>query len=106
MCREQRQARCPRIGTRCSNLTIRDLIDLSESEVVKVDDTYLPELRKGVRDPICPRPNVLVESGRVSYSGLVQLMPRRITWPKGLSPRRNMTSVCEVALKHAPATTT
>lgn len=64
----------------------QDLIDLSESEVVKVDDTYLPELRKGVRDPICPRPNVLVESGRVSYSGLVQLMPRRITWPKGFEP--------------------
>lgn len=47
---------------------------VSESE--KVRGTYLPFLRGGLDWPINPRPNVLVESGRTSYSDPTQTFPR------------------------------
>lgn len=40
----------------------------------KIRETYVPALKAPV---INPRPNVLVESGRASYDGLVQLMPQK-----------------------------
>ncbi len=46
------------------------------SELRKLLDTYVPYLRRGVEYPINPRSNVLVASGRTSYDGLIQLMPR------------------------------
>jgi DNA polymerase-1 len=46
------------------------------SETRKLLETYLPYLRQGTERPINPISNVLVASGRTSYDGLVQLMPR------------------------------
>lgn len=42
----------------------------------KILETYLPFLQSGVKARINVRPNVLVETGRASYDGLVQLIPR------------------------------
>ena len=47
-----------------------DLESLAENEVDKIVNTYLPQLEQAAREPLCPRPNVLVESGRTSYDGL------------------------------------
>jgi DNA polymerase I-like protein with 3'-5' exonuclease and polymerase domains len=48
------------------------------STVSKVDKlaTYIPALREASTKPLNVRPNVLLSSGRSSYEGLVQLMPR------------------------------
>lgn len=46
------------------------------SETEKLRGTYIPFLRVGVVKPINVRANVLVESGRASYDGLIQLLPR------------------------------
>jgi DNA polymerase-1 len=46
------------------------------SETEKLRGTYIPFLRVGVSKPINVRSNVLVESGRASYDGLIQLLPR------------------------------
>lgn len=46
------------------------------SELQKLKTTYLPYLRTGVEVPINPRSNVLVATGRTSYSDLIQLLPR------------------------------
>jgi DNA polymerase-1 len=43
----------------------------------KLIDTYVPFLRAGVSRPITLEANVLVESGRASYRGLIQLLPRK-----------------------------
>jgi hypothetical protein len=53
-----------------------DLMALGENEAEKIRDTYLPFLESGVERPISLRPNVLVASGRTSYDGLIQLLPR------------------------------
>jgi hypothetical protein len=50
-------------------------------EADKIQSTYLPWLRKGITDdgrtiPITLRPNVLLDTGRVSYGDVVQLLPR------------------------------
>ena len=39
--------------------------------------TYLPSLEAATKVPLNVRPNVLLASNRVSYEGLVQLMPRK-----------------------------
>jgi len=39
--------------------------------------TYLPSLEAAAKAPLNVRPNVLLASGRTSYEGLVQLMPRK-----------------------------
>ena len=39
--------------------------------------TYLPSLEAATRAPLNVRPNVLLATNRVSYEGLVQLMPRK-----------------------------
>lgn len=46
------------------------------SEDDKIRETYIPFLREGTSVPINPRGNVLVASGRASYDGLIQLIPR------------------------------
>ena len=43
----------------------------------KLRDTYLPFLRQGVEIPINVRGNVLVDTGRASFEGLIQLLPKR-----------------------------
>jgi hypothetical protein len=53
-----------------------DLAAYGESEAEKVRDTYLPFLSVGVDRPLSLRPNVLVASGRTSYDGVIQQMPR------------------------------
>jgi DNA polymerase I len=39
--------------------------------------TYIPTLEEAAVKPLNVKPNVLLSTGRVSYDGLVQLMPRR-----------------------------
>jgi hypothetical protein len=46
------------------------------SKLEKIRDTYIPYLETGISTAINVKPNVLVESGRASYDGLVQLLPR------------------------------
>jgi hypothetical protein len=53
-----------------------ELAAFGDNEPEKIRDTYLPFLEQGVDRPIALRPNVLVASGRTSYDGLIQLMPR------------------------------
>jgi hypothetical protein len=54
------------------------LMDFAEfGEDSKILDTYVPFLREGAKGPINLRPNVLLETGRTSYSGVIQLLPRQ-----------------------------
>lgn len=53
-----------------------DLAAFGANEAEKVRDTYLPFLESGLDKPISLRPNILVSSGRMSYDGLIQLLPR------------------------------
>jgi DNA polymerase-1 len=46
------------------------------SETRKLLETYVPYLRQCAEHPLNPESNVLVASGRTSYKGLVQTMPR------------------------------
>lgn len=55
-----------------------DLVALGESEFEKVRTTYVPFLLEGTDRPITLRPNVLVASGRTSYDGPIQLLPRGV----------------------------
>jgi len=50
---------------------------LGDNVVEKVRDTYLPYVRGGIDVPITLRPNVLLETGRSSYDGLIQLFMRQ-----------------------------
>lgn len=47
------------------------------TEIEKQRSTYLPFLEEGTRWPIIPRPNVLVETGRTSYDGVMQTFPKK-----------------------------
>ncbi len=53
-----------------------DLMAFGENENEKILTTYVPFLEQGVDRPITLRPNVLVASGRASYDGVIQQMPR------------------------------
>lgn len=46
------------------------------SEAEKLNGTYLPFLERGTSLPINVQSNVLVATGRASYDGLLQLLPR------------------------------
>lgn len=46
------------------------------SEVAKMRGTYLPFIEQGTRYPINARSNVLLDTGRSSYDGVIQLMPK------------------------------
>jgi len=53
------------------------LADYAElSETAKIVGTYLPWLRQGVDRPILLRANTILETGRTSYSGPIQQLPR------------------------------
>lgn len=49
------------------------------ASVSKIDKlaTYIPALREATQKPLNVRPNVLLSTGRSSYEGLIQLMPRK-----------------------------
>lgn len=49
------------------------------SEIGKVDKlvTYLDTLREAARVPLNVKPNILLATGRVSYEGMLQLLPRK-----------------------------
>ncbi len=68
---------------------------VSESE--KVRGTYLPFLRSGLDWPINPRPNVLVESGRTSYSDPTQTFPRNGGLRECIIPREPEWEELEVS---------
>ena len=53
-----------------------ELDEFGENKHEKILRTYEPYLRQGVEVPITLDPHVLVESGRTSYSGPIQLFPR------------------------------
>jgi DNA polymerase-1 len=54
-----------------------DLIAFAEwSEDAKIERVYVPKLREGVSAPWTLAPNVLLDTGRASYSGVIQLLPR------------------------------
>jgi len=55
------------------------LMSYGESqENEKLPTTYIPFLREGFHCPITLRPNVVLDTGRVSYSGPIQLLPRGV----------------------------
>ncbi len=45
----------------------------------KILDSYVPWLREGAAGPINLRPNAVLDTGRVSYGGVVMLLPRQIS---------------------------
>lgn len=54
-----------------------DLDDFGDNEFMKVATAYIPALEEGDGGlPVCLSPNVLVSSGRVSYNGIWQTLPR------------------------------
>lgn len=54
-----------------------DLLKLAAyGETDKAISTYLPFLREAGDTPLALRPNVLLETGRASYSGVIQQFPR------------------------------
>jgi DNA polymerase I len=56
------------------------LMSYGESqEDEKLPSTYIPWMRDGTHIPIVLRPNAILETGRVSYSGPIQLLPRGVS---------------------------
>lgn len=47
------------------------------SEIEKIKDTYVPFLQQGFHLPINLYNNPVLETGRTSYAGLIQLLPRK-----------------------------
>lgn len=47
------------------------------SGVEKISGTYLPALQEATTAPLCVRPNPILNTGRSSYMGLIQTMPRK-----------------------------
>ncbi len=45
----------------------------------KITETYVPLLRRGHDQPLTLRPNVLVDTGRTSYSEGIQTFPRQVS---------------------------
>lgn len=59
----------------CDVPALEELAELTK--INKIRDTYLPFLKSGTATPINVKGNVLLETGRASYEGLVQLIPRK-----------------------------
>ncbi len=51
------------------------LAEIGPLETVR--DRFIPWLREGARIPLNTRPNVLVETTRASYDGIIQTLPRK-----------------------------
>lgn len=58
----------------CGDDVLEDYGEVSNTS--KLRDTYLPFLESGTRIPINLSANTIVATGRVSYDGLIQLLPR------------------------------
>ena len=58
----------------CDDPILMEYVEAAKND--KLLETYIPFLQEGVNTRINVRPNVLVESGRASYDGLIQLIPR------------------------------
>jgi DNA polymerase-1 len=68
-------------GVKCDRDSLIDsgderLMAYGDDEFEKVRGTYLPYLRKGLDYPLNLRPNAMLETFRMSYSGPSQQMPR------------------------------
>lgn len=69
-------------GISTSRETLEDSGDPVLEKFVEVNrwrkfETYIPTLEEAARVPLNVKPNVLLSTGRVSYEGLIQLMPRK-----------------------------
>lgn len=69
-------------GTSTDRVTLEDSGDELLEELAgasKLDKlaTYIPALREASTGPLNVEPNVLIATGRSSYKGLIQLMPRK-----------------------------
>lgn len=53
------------------------LVEFSKISKVEKLRTYLPSLEQAAVAPLNVRPNILLASGRASYEGMIQLMPRK-----------------------------
>lgn len=49
----------------------------SELGKVQKNKTYLPTLRQAAAGPLNVKPNILLSTGRASYEGMLQLLPRK-----------------------------
>lgn len=58
----------------CDDAELMEYVEAAKND--KLLETYIPFLQEGAKARINVRPNVLVESGRASYDGLIQLIPR------------------------------
>lgn len=57
-----------------------DLIDFAAFlEDEKISSTYIPFLREATRSRLNLRPNPVLETGRVSYDEVIQLLPRQLS---------------------------
>jgi DNA polymerase I-like protein with 3'-5' exonuclease and polymerase domains len=68
-------------GISTSRETLEDSGDPVLERFVEVNrwrkfQTYLPTLEEATTKPLNVKPNILLSTGRVSYEGLIQLMPR------------------------------
>lgn len=61
--------------TECGDPLLEEFGDRSENE--KLRNTYLPFLRQGITRPINVRGNVMTDTARASFEGLIQLLPRQ-----------------------------
>lgn len=59
----------------CGDPLLEEFGERSENE--KLRNTYLPFLRAGVTRPINVRGNVMTDTARASFEGLIQLLPRQ-----------------------------
>lgn len=57
------------------------------SKTEKLLKTYLPFVEEGTRAPINVKPNILLSTGRASYEGLIQLLPRKGPTRECFEPR-------------------
>lgn len=48
----------------------------AEISAIEKDMSYLPTLKEAARVPLNVKPNILLSTGRASYEGMLQLMPR------------------------------
>ncbi len=73
-----------------------ELMAYGENEAEKIRDTYLPFLKQGLQWPITLQANVLVSTGRTSYDGLIQLIPRSGGIREAIIPRGPEWDIVEV----------
>lgn len=68
--------------TSADRVTLEESADDGLMEFAEISKTeklagYVPVLESGTKYPVSVRPNVLLSTGRASYEGVIQLMPRK-----------------------------